>query len=256
MKAVAALGQGLLELLYPRRCFLCERPLAPGEGFNCICDGCLGNLAPLGPPICERCGAPLADEELDLCLECANRERAFDLARSYGLYEGSLAELIQGLKYERERALARPLARLLLQAEEPILSRAEVLTFVPMTRDGLRKRGFNQAQLLARELGRLTGLPVIAALRKTRRTADQTQLKLPERRENVRGAFAARRPAPAEAERIALIDDVYTTGATAEECSAALREAGYKEVYVLTVARSRLGPSGPGPRPRSEEGQR
>jgi len=123
-----------------------------------------------------------------------------------------------------------------------ILDRAEALTFVPMTRDGLCKRGFNQAELLARELGRLAGLPVIAALRKTRRTEDQTKLKLSERKENVRGAFAPCQPASAE--RIMLVDDVYTTGATAEECSAALRAAGYKEVYVLTVARSCLEPEG------------
>ncbi len=252
LKPVGELGRGLLELLYPRRCFLCEGPLSPIEGF--ICSGCLEGLPRVEPPLCELCGAPLEDEALDLCSECATRQRGFELARSFGYYEGRLARLIQGLKYEREGALARELAPYLLWAGGSLLARAEALTFVPMTRRVRRSRGFNQAELLARELGGLTGLRVVPALRKVRETPSQAQLRGRERRENVRGAFAPHRGSTARGLRcIALIDDVYTTGATAEECSRALKAAGWREVYVLTVARTRSGGgAGPGSSSASE----
>lgn len=261
LKAVRELGQGLLELLYPHRCFLCGGPLRSSsdrerdqgeEGF--ICSGCREGLPRLEPPFCELCGAPLEDEALDLCSECATRQRGFELARSFGYYEGGLAQLVQGLKYEREGALARELATYLLWAGGPLLARAGALTFVPMTRRAARARGFNQAELLARELSELTGLRVIPALKKVKETPSQTQLRWQERRENVRGAFAPRSRTynhNSSLGCIALIDDVYTTGATAEECSRALKAGGWQEVYVLTVARTRseeagsLSPSSP-----------
>jgi len=235
---IGELARGTLRLLYPPHCYLCGAPLEEGEGEGYLCSSCYGGLPriPLEGPLCARCGAPLADSEIDLCNECANRPWFFDRARSFGFYEDGLAELVKGLKYRGERALARELARYLLLAGEEFLQRAEALTFVPLTSKKRRERGFNQAELLARELGRLTGLPVVAALQKVRQTEDQTGLGPKERRENVRGAFAPR--GEAQAERIVLIDDVYTTGATAEECSRALREGGYGEVYVLTVARA------------------
>ncbi|MFQ6116816.1 MAG: double zinc ribbon domain-containing protein [Candidatus Bipolaricaulia bacterium] len=237
-RAAALLGeltQGALRLLYPPHCYLCGAPLE--EGYLCpSCDAELPRL-PLEGPLCARCGEPLADSEADLCGECANRPWFFDRAQSFGFYEDGLAELVRGLKYRGERALARPLACYLRLAGEEFLQQAEALTFVPLSPAKLRARGFNQAELLARELGRLMGLPSVAALQKIKQTEDQTELSLKERRENVRGAFAPL--GEAQFERIVLIDDVYTTGATAEECSRALREGGYGEVYVLTVARAR-----------------
>jgi competence protein ComFC len=225
---------GMLKLLYPPHCYLCSSPIEDGH----LCPACFAGLprpAPEGP-LCARCGAPLGDPEVDLCEECAGRPWFFEQARSFGFYEGGLAELIKGLKFGGERALARELARYLLEAGEGLLTQAEALTYVPLTSGKLRQRGFNQAELLARELGKLADLPVIPALVKVRETADQTALKSWGRWENVRGAFApSGEPLCA---RLLLVDDVYTTGATAEECSRALREGGYEEVYVLTVARA------------------
>lgn len=234
---VSRLVWGALKLLYPPHCYLCNAPIDAGV----VCPACYAGLprpAPEGP-LCARCGGPLTapDPEVDLCEGCANRPWFFEQARSFGFYEAGLAELVKGLKYGGERALARELARYLFEAGEGLLAQAEALTFVPLTETKLRQRGFNQAELLARELSKLVKLPVVPALAKVRETADQTTLGPQERLKNVQGAFAP--VGRARCERVLLVDDVYTTGATAEECSRALREGGYEEVYVLTVARTR-----------------
>lgn len=229
------LASGVLGLLYPPHCYLCGVPLE--ESF--VCPDCYRRLPRPQPPWCARCGAPVEEPEVDLCLECATRPWFFDRARSFGFYAGGLAELIRGLKYGGERALARELARYLFQAGDELLPPVEALTFVPMSRPKLRERGFNQAELLAQELGKLADLPPVSALVKVRQTEDQTGLGPGERFKNISGAFAPY--GKTSLQRVVLVDDVYTTGATAEECARALLEGGFQEVYVLTVARSPWG---------------
>jgi ComF family protein len=159
-------------------------------------------------------------------------------ARSFGPYEGRLARLIQLLKYHGERALARDLAPLLIAVldEHDLTNEIEGITFVPMSPRRRRARGFNQAKLLARHLGRRLGVPVFPALSKTRETPPQEALSRPERLRSLVGAFAPQ--GPARCESVLLVDDVYTTGATVTECSRALRAAGYERVCVVTLART------------------
>lgn len=237
---------GALHLLYPPRCPLCERPL-DGERVKkrFICEGCLAGIGKLKPPWCLRCGEPFERSgERDLCERCAHESLPYERARAFGLYEGDLARLIRLFKFGGERALAGELAHLLAQALEEIDVEVEGITFVPMHLQDQRARGFNQSELLAKQLGRLIEIPVFPTLRKPRRTRPQVELALKERLENLRGAFAPL--GPARCERLLLIDDVYTTGATTVECSRVLQEAGYEEIYVLTVARTPpLGPSDP-----------
>lgn len=227
--------QSLLQLLYPPKCPLCEAPI---EGARFVCQGCLARIARVRPPWCVRCGEP--QEGHDLCQRCAYQEVTFERARSYGFYEGDLAELIRILKFHGERALAWELAQLLAQLlEEGLFSEPiDGITFVPMSPESERLRGFNQAELLAECLGQLVKVPVFATLRKIRQTRPQVELSGKERIENVKGAFAPQ--GPTRCEKILLIDDVFTTGATATECSRTLKAAGYKRVYVLTLARTRL----------------
>lgn len=238
VKSLANLGKGLLELLYPPHCYLCGEPIQGGY----ICDGCLNEIERVEPPICDRCGGPLDNDRLDLCPECANRIRYFHLARSYGFYEGGLAELIKALKYQGERALSKELARYLYEiadgVREQIGATYEAITFVPMTKPELKERGFNQAALLAKDLGKALGVEAFPTLIKVRETEAQTKLKAKDRLENLKGAFSCATPGP-YCKSILLIDDVYTTGATANECSKVLKEGGYEQVLVLTVARTR-----------------
>jgi len=228
---------GALDLLYPPRCPLCEGPLDGGRERRFVCEGCLDGIERLEPPWCLRCGEPFGSEyERDLCERCAHEDLPYERARAFGLYEGGLARLIRLFKFDGERALAGQLSQMLAQVLKGTAIEIEGITFVPMHPRDQRARGFNQSELLAKRLGKLIGKPVFPALRKIRKTRPQVELSGKERLENLRGAFVPR--GPARCERLLLIDDVYTTGATALECSRTLKEAGYAEISVLTLART------------------
>lgn len=238
----AAAGVGALKLLYPPRCPLCEIPLnhdVDAFRLRYVCERCLSQIQRVTPPWCMRCGDPLNGQG-DLCERCAYQEIPFECACSFGLYEGTLARLVQLLKFHGERALTRELAPLLVQVleQENLTEKIDGITFVPMSRRGLWVRGFNQSELLARRLGALAKEPVFATLWKYRETRPQVDLSGQERLENLKDAFAPL--APARCQDVLLIDDVYTTGATVAECSRVLRVTGYSRVYVLTLARTPL----------------
>jgi ComF family protein len=156
-----------------------------------------------------------------------------------------LREALHAFKFQGKRAVARPLGDLLAEAGAgyPSARGAGLVVPVPLYPDRERERGFNQAALLAERLGRLWGVAVAAhALERTVATPAQTGLSAEERRRNVRGVFAAPRPARVAGQRVLLVDDVLTTGATADACARALMRAGAAEVGVLTVARAIAGP--------------
>lgn len=227
-----------MDILYPPHCYLCGQPL---EEHRYICRDCLSSFKEITGPICERCGKPAPDSG-GLCEDCSDGDREFFLARSFGLYEpgGGLAESIKGLKYEGERALARDLAPLLGQeGNSELLERAEAVAFVPLSSEKLERRGFNQAELLARSLARAENLPVIETLYKSMETRPQADLGRADRLINVQGSFAYRREI--EFDSVLLVDDVFTTGATVDECSKVLKRAGTERIYVATLARSYPG---------------
>lgn len=241
-RPLKSIARSLLSLLYPPSCALCEAELPQWDGQVCLCSACRAVLPRLVAPWCERCGEPLEGDWADLCARCAGGELPFERLRSFGSYQGNLAELIRAFKFGGERALAGELADYLLElaAHDPQISGAQAITFVPMTARARRARGFNQTELLARRLGRRLELPVIKVLAKLRETRLQVELGGRERRENLSGAFAARHDP--RYEKILLIDDVYTTGATLAECSQALAIAGYSQIYALTLARTVFKP--------------
>lgn len=162
----------------------------------------------------------------------------FDAAYSYGSYDGNLRDLIHLFKYARVRSLARPFGRLLISAL-PLNLRFDAV--VPMPMHWLRRwrRGFNQAELLARAVAKHTGLPCLKALRRTRSVPAQAGLTAAQRRRNTTGTFAAaRRKLALEGRHILLVDDVLTTGSTARAAAAVLKRAGAARVTVLTLARA------------------
>lgn len=230
-------SRSFLALLYPPHCFGCERPIEDG---HYLCESCFEKIERVAPPFCQLCGSPLASKEIDLCEDCAHKKRYFDLARSFGLYypgeEGVLERMIKAFKYNGERALAKEFARYLAQAAEDMREKFELITFVPQTRKKQRERGFNQAQLIAQRLGKLLQKETVQALLKIKETRPQVELRGEERLQNLKNAFLANEPS---CDNILLIDDVFTTGTTVNECSRALKEAGYKRVFVLTVARTK-----------------
>ncbi len=176
-------------------------------------------------------------DERGLCALCRAGHSEFDSTYAYGAYEGALRELILLFKYGRVQALAAPLARLLRRA----VPREERYDFVvPMPLHWKRRwwRGFNQAALLAREISRHTGVPMLKAARRVRPTAVQAGLGRTARRRNVTGAFSVRRPQAVRGKRLLLIDDVMTTGATAAACARALKRAGAAKVSIVVLARA------------------
>ena len=177
---------------------------------------------------------PLDDD--GRCGLCRLGLNGFDAAYSFGWFEAELRELIHVFKYGRVETLAGPLGRFLALA----LPRAEHFdVVVPMPLHWMRqwKRGFNQSELLAREIARRGGTPMRNLVRRSKSTSPQAGLTNAKRRANVSGAFQVRRPEQVRGLRILLVDDVMTTGATASACARELKRAGAARVALLTVAR-------------------
>jgi competence protein ComFC len=174
------------------------------------------------------------------CALCRSGLRGFDAAYCYGSYEGALRELIHLYKYGRIKTLVRPLGDL-LAAAMPRDERFDAVTPVPLHWRRRWQRGFNQSELLAQDIARRCGIPMVGALRRVRTTLTQAGLSNTGRRRNVAKAFQCRGGARwvrrMEGKRILLIDDVMTTGSTAASCALALKRAGATRVALLTVAR-------------------
>jgi len=216
----------VLDLLLPQRCLLCFLPGAQ------VCNGCTTALRRIEPPLCERCGAPTA-WPVRRCAECAGRRLAFTRARAALAYDDRLRPIVAAWK---ERGLRR-LAGWAAAVVRDSLPRpdAACVVFVPGDPDRRLKRGHHAAERLARELAALWDLPLRPLLTRARGSPRQRGLSQLERRQNVTGAFLAHGEVPA---RIALVDDVYTTGATVNAAASALRKGGAREVEVVTFART------------------
>ncbi len=190
---------------------------------------------------CLQCRTPFVNDfplrPDGICALCRLGLTEYAGAWSYGLFEGPLARLIHLFKYQKISTLDRPLAGLLLRGLPPNL-RFDVAVPVPLFWWKRMQRGFNQSELLARELSRRSGIPFGDFLRRTRHTPSQTGLSATARRQNVAGAFAVKPGTVLKGQRVLLIDDVLTTGATLAAASRALKQAGAARVTVLTLART------------------
>ena len=236
------LSDELLLFLYPPTCAGCGELVSPAEPLE-FCPRCRDSLELVRSPACPTCGLPLSPEapEPYQCGACLGGLYRFDRARAAGPYRGLLREVIHRFKYQGHISLARPLAQLLLPPARELctLSELHVVVPVPLHRRRLRDRGFNQAALLARRLGASLNLPVgYTVLRRRRWTEPQIGLSLSQRAENVRGAFAVSESAVVRGRGVLLVDDVFTTGETVDQCVRELKRAGAREVAVLTVART------------------
>jgi predicted amidophosphoribosyltransferase len=216
----------VLDLLLPQRCLGC------GAGGSVLCGACLERLPGLGSTLCARCGAPTAWPVLR-CRECAGRRLAFASARAAVAYDGTVRAFVGAWKERGLRRLAVVAAELVVEAvQRPGVA---ALCFVPADGDRSLRRGHHPAERLARELGQRWELPVEPLLCRTRAVPRQRGLPLSDRRRNVAGAFAPAGKAPAA---VALVDDVYTSGATAASAASALRKAGARRIEVVSFARA------------------
>lgn len=210
-----------------------------------MCRACLAKPVTLSAEyFCASCRTPFLNayplDEAGMCGLCRHGLNSFDAAYSFGAYEGELRGLIHLFKYGKVRPLAKPLGRLLASAL-PRDQRFDLIAPLPLHWYRLWQRGFNQSELLAKEIARRTGVPIGKVIRRVRYTAAQAGLTNAGRRDNVIRSFRVKSGHRAarcvQGRRVLLIDDVMTTGATANACANALKKAGAAHVTLLTLAR-------------------
>ena len=244
-KLLGNVAGAVTSVFFPAGCRLCDELLTDARRLP-LCDNCLSSFQEIPPGSCDVCGLPgLFDpefpKEVSLCADCQERRFGFQMARSYGCYEGALARAILLLKHEEIQPLGKWFAERLAEVvrREGERMGADAVVPVPLHRQRSRERGFNQVDLIARPLARKLNLPYQPVLlMRSRPRPEKHLLRSEERWEAVRGAFAMRKGGRVDNLRILLLDDVMTTGATLDACSRALREAGAKSVIGLTVARA------------------
>jgi ComF family protein len=254
-----AVFDDLVTTFFPGDCRACGGVLLKA-GSSPVCDECIDGLRAQSAALCVRCGEALDLDGLDyerqfgaealLCSPCRLAPPEFERAQAWGLYEDRMRELIHLLKYEHVRSVAKPLGRLLARVMAAMaaegMPREAVVIAVPLFGAKKRQRGYNQSELLAEEalaeLGqsgeawRLTSAH--RALCRVRDTESQFELSASGRRRNLKGAFAVADPPAVAGREVLLVDDIFTSGATARECARVLMQAGAARVWVATVSRA------------------
>ena len=238
----------IIDWLYPPRCRACGGRIA-GPDSEYFCSSCWSAIRLVSHPLCTICGRPFLDGSGDdhTCGACLSRAPRFVSGRAWACYpreeitEEPLRRVVHRFKYGRKVSLGKPLGRLMVRGCGEFLGNCcvDLIIPVPLHAKRLRWRGFNQSVLLARQVSHAYGLPMDPfILMRDKETLPQTKLSEEERRKNVRGAFAVRTAGALKAKTVLLVDDVYTSGATLNECSRVLIQAGAKKVHVLTLART------------------
>jgi len=232
---------GLFQLVFPDDCRVCGERLTEVSRIP-VCSRCLKDPAPLNAEFfCVACRTPFLNrfplDETGRCTLCRLGLAGFDAVYSYGSYEGSLRKLIHLFKYDGVRPLAGPFGAF-LGCVAPREQRFDLIVPMPLHWRRRWQRGFNQAELLAREIARRFDAPVGKVVRRIRPTASQAGLTNAKRRANVRGAFSMKRGVRLNGMKVLLVDDVLTTGASAAACARVLKRAGADRVTLLALART------------------
>lgn len=225
----------ILNILFPRRCPVCGEIVRPAGGLICL--SCLQKLSFIKSPTCKKCGKEIRDEAAELCGDCMAHRHAFEYGLALVNYDEAARDSMAQIKYNNKREYidfygaaicARYRRRILRMGVDAVVP-------VPVHASRRRKRGFNQAELLADCLGKRLGIPVLSdMLVRNKKTKPQKELSAAERLKNLSGAFAAG-TIPAGIKAVLLADDIYTTGSTMEACARVLKMAGIDRVYFVVI---------------------
>jgi len=233
---------GFVDILFPPECPACGAVLITGEGHS-FCSECLSTMNFITSPLCTSCGLPFTEAggANHLCEDCILSTPSFSMARALGKYEETLLDVIHLFKYHGKISVGETLGRMMARTsyDSLVIGDYSLIMPVPLHPKRLRERGFNQSLILARQISKIFSIPLdFITLRRKIRTEAQVNLSRQKRVDNVKGAFEVAGRNGIEDKKILLIDDVYTTGSTAKECSEILMQNGAEEVAVLTLARA------------------
>jgi len=230
----------IISFLLPRTCFCCGADL---KSKSLLCPDCIQKIEPLKGMLCARCGVPLKSGGR-YCYNCRGSKASkykCSFIRSALKFNEPTRALVHAFKYEKYLNIAPYFAEVMYKTfrKYPEYREASFLVPVPIYKSRQRKRGFNQAEVLAKHLGHICGIPVLNALVRVKNTESQTKLTREQRKENILSAFALAdgMEGKIKSQALILIDDVCTTSATLEECARILKEAGAREVLALTALR-------------------
>jgi ComF family protein len=231
-----------LDFLFPPICLLCGSKDIYHVGCF-ICKDCLNSISFISHPVCVRCGRPFLTEATrdHVCGNCLTQEPYFNLVRALGRYEGALETIIHNLKYKQKFSMVNLLSFLLdhMHNHSITFPSYDLLIPVPLHRSRLRQRGFNQTVILGNILKKKYHLPLhTSILQRIAHTLPQVTLPVKARKVNMQNAFKVKEPRSVEGKTILLLDDVYTTGATMNECARILKKSGASRVDGFVIARA------------------
>ncbi len=227
-------GQELLKVLYPPVCPFCERRLFSTG----VCRECMPRLPFIEGNRCMKCSKPVYAQEIEYCMDCAKTNHSYEEGRALFLYNALVQQSIAGFKYKNRREFSASYSRLMIQEMGEIWRRwdCEAVIPVPIHAKKKQKRGFNQAELIAKDIGEYLCLPCDAnILYRCINTMPQKEFSPAERRKNLEKAFKIKQNS-VEYKKVLLIDDIYTTGSTVDACADVLRQAGVQKVYFSSIS--------------------
>lgn len=240
MRVFKAFLKKTADCLFPPQCPYCGKVIPPEQT---LCDSCFHKITFIHPPRCHRCSLPLPAGaeagEKTLCAGCLAKRPAYDIARSAFVYDNFSRRAVLKFKYHDRTDLRHVFVHYLLQAGADLFDKTDIVIPVPMFWARRLKRRYNQAAVLAELLARKIHKPcAVSVLSRARRTEPQTGKNAKDRHKNLVRAFRVKHAEKIQNKTVLLIDDVLTTGATAEACAQILKKNKAKAVYVLTIARS------------------
>lgn len=234
-KKLVEIDRWVLDLLYPPRCPVCDKVVLPGSG---ICDGCKKKVQPVGAVVCLKCGKKISDSTKEFCWDCSRKSHSFAQGKAVWVYERGIKASLYRFKYQNRREYAAVYAGEIAKEYGTWIrqQRIQGILPVPLHRKRKSKRGYNQAEILAKELGRLLELPVYTdILIRTKDTKPQKLLNDAERKNNLKKAFKTAKNV-VKLEYILVVDDICTTGSTLDAVAEVLLGAGALKVYACCVS--------------------
>ena len=226
----------IISVIYPRHCPVCEEIVSPtGRMF---CKDCIRKLSFVKTPVCLKCGKEIFDAQKEYCEDCAKRKKSYEYGMALLNYDELTEKIMINIKYHNKREYIKALSKLLVSryGSEILKLKVDVLLPIPVHKKRLRQRGYNQSELITKEVAKELNLSYSEdVLVRNKNTKAQKELSPEQRLANLSAAFACSEEAK-RYRKVLLVDDIYTTGSTIEACTRLLKEKGVREVYYVSLA--------------------